>query len=397
MIKNFLLLFLILFAACYVPRQDVDKDFKKHKAANLSIIKLFESNSDSIDISINFKIPCNKIIYKKNDDKFIAKIRNQIMVLDDSSNILLIDKIWYSIDQKYDFNSTRLKDKYITESFRCRIPINKEIKVSAEIIDWSSNSNVWRMSEVFDTSYIEGISDISIFTYDYNGVTEHAIKNTVNKGDSILVNFQYLQNYDVIVDKEFKYSFIQDNDTINKGIVYKNNNRSYYFSQKLDNNTFGELDLVINDDSTEKKIKINIIDDFELWSSNIDDLIGPMEYILSKQQSEELFSMKKNEKIDFIKKFWKNSDPNPETNDNELLIEFIDRINFSNKNFAIIDAGWKSDKGKIYIKYGEPFSIDPPFEDEFGNVYEVWKYENGIQVTFIDRGMFGDYKIYRWN
>tara|TARA_Y100000590_G_C15629978_1_gene980855 strand:+ start:310 stop:1461 length:1152 start_codon:yes stop_codon:yes gene_type:complete len=381
---------------CSVSNNNKRNIQKNDSPAELSVIKFFESSSDSVDIYINYKIKSTKIIYKKINDKFVANIRNQVMISDNSSNVLLIDKIWYDKDEEYDFDMTRLKDKYIRKSFKCRVPIDREIKVSIEIIDWSNNHNKWQLSEVINTNYVNGIDNISLYNYDYNGVANPSINNSVNKGDSILVEFQYIEESKVKLEQDFIYSIIQYEDTISHGII-NNNNRNYYFSEKLDNKVFGEVDIVISNDSFENIISIDIVDDFVLWSTDIDDLIGPMEYILSDNQFSILNQMKKNEKIEFIKNFWQNSDPNYQTEDNELLIEFIDRIKFSNKNFSIIDSGWKSDKGKIYIMYGEPFLIDPPYEDEFGNMYEVWKYEDGREFTFIDRGVFGDYKIYRWN
>lgn len=391
-----LIICLFLLMGCSVSNNNKRNIQKNDSPAELSVIKFFESSSDSVDIYINYKIKSTKIIYKKINDKFVANIRNQVMISDNSSNVLLIDKIWYDKDEEYDFDMTRLKDKYIRKSFKCRVPIDREIKVSIEIIDWSNNHNKWQLSEVINTNYVNGIDNISLYNYDYNGVANPSINNSVNKGDSILVEFQYIEESKVKLDQDFIYSIIQYEDTISHGII-NNNNRNYYFSEKLDNKVFGEVDIVISNDSFENIISIDIVDDFVLWSTDIDDLIGPMEYILSDNQFSILNQMKKNEKIEFIKNFWQNSDPNYQTEDNELLIEFIDRIKFSNKNFSIIDSGWKSDKGKIYIMYGEPFLIDPPYEDEFGNMYEVWKYEDGREFTFIDRGVFGDYKIYRWN
>ena len=391
-----LIICLFLLMGCSVSNNNKRNIQKNDSPAELSVIKFFESSSDSVDIYINYKIKSTKIIYKKINDKFVANIRNQVMISDNLSNVLLIDKIWYDKDEEYDFDMTRLKDKYIRKSFKCRVPIDREIKVSIEIIDWSNNHNKWQLSEVINTNYVNGIDNISLYNYDYNGVANPSINNSVNKGDSILVEFQYIEESKVKLDQDFIYSIIQYEDTISHGII-NNNNRNYYFSEKLDNKVFGEVDIVISNDSFENIISIDIVDDFVLWSTDIDDLIGPMEYILSDNQFSILNQMKKNEKIEFIKNFWQNSDPNYQTEDNELLIEFIDRIKFSNKNFSIIDSGWKSDKGKIYIMYGEPFLIDPPYEDEFGNMYEVWKYEDGREFTFIDRGVFGDYKIYRWN
>ena len=104
---------------------------------------------------------------------------------------------------------------------------------------------------------MNGIDNISLYNYDYNGVAHPSINNSVNKGDSILVEFQYIEESKVKLEQDFIYSIIQYEDTISHGII-NNNNRNYYFSEKLDNKVFGEVDIVISNDSFENIISIDI-------------------------------------------------------------------------------------------------------------------------------------------
>ena len=56
--------------------------------------------------------------------------------------------------------------------------------------------------------------------------------------------------------------------------------------------------------------------------------------------------------------------------------------------------GWRSDRGRIYIIYGEPHLVDDYYEDIRGYSFQKWVYSNGKEFIFIDRLMTGDYSLY---
>ncbi len=103
------------------------------------------------------------------------------------------------------------------------------------------------------------------------------------------------------------------------------------------------------------------------------------------------------EKIDsLVKLFWKNRDPTPNTELNELREEFYRRIAIANARFYGTPDGWRSDMGRIYILYGEPDDIDKhPFD--IGYVaYEIWYFYNPrMTFYFEDRHGIGNYELVR--
>jgi len=76
------------------------------------------------------------------------------------------------------------------------------------------------------------------------------------------------------------------------------------------------------------------------------------------------------------------------------LNELNERVRFSNKNFSILMHGWRSDRGRIYIIYGEPQIVDETYRDNRGYNYQKWVYANGKEFLFIDRTMSGDYTLH---
>jgi GWxTD domain-containing protein len=56
--------------------------------------------------------------------------------------------------------------------------------------------------------------------------------------------------------------------------------------------------------------------------------------------------------------------------------------------------GWKTDRGRVFVLYGEPDEIERHPSQEDTKPYEIWQYyqiENGVQFYFIDRSSFGDF------
>ena len=77
---------------------------------------------------------------------------------------------------------------------------------------------------------------------------------------------------------------------------------------------------------------------------------------------EELSAFKKlsnnTERDQFIEGFWLRRDPTPDTAENEYNEEHYRRIAYANEHYAAGIPGWKTDRGRIYVMYGPPTSID---------------------------------------
>ncbi|HTP35103.1 MAG TPA: GWxTD domain-containing protein [Candidatus Acidoferrales bacterium] len=93
----------------------------------------------------------------------------------------------------------------------------------------------------------------------------------------------------------------------------------------------------------------------------------------------------------FIEQFWLRRDPTPGTPENEFKEEHYRRIAYANDRFSDPDlAGWKTDRGRVYIVYGPPDekeshpAVNPPNEQ--------WLYHHiegvgeNVVVEFVDEG-----------
>jgi GWxTD domain-containing protein len=60
----------------------------------------------------------------------------------------------------------------------------------------------------------------------------------------------------------------------------------------------------------------------------------------------------------FISAFWERRNPNPASPENAFEKEHYRRIAYANEHFAANVPGWKTDRGRTYIIYGPPNSVE---------------------------------------
>jgi GWxTD domain-containing protein len=114
----------------------------------------------------------------------------------------------------------------------------------------------------------------------------------------------------------------------------------------------------------------------------------------------------------FIEGFWQRRDPTPDTAENEYKEEHYRRIAYANEHYAAGMPGWRTDRGRIYVMYGPPTSIDShpmggpyqrPAEEGGGSTstfpFEVWRYRylegigQEIEIEFVDDCSCGAYEM----
>ncbi|MBX7219602.1 MAG: GWxTD domain-containing protein [Blastocatellia bacterium] len=138
-------------------------------------------------------------------------------------------------------------------------------------------------------------------------------------------------------------------------------------------------------------------------------------YILTKPERDAFAKLQSDEEREqFIEIFWRNRDPDPDTVENEYREEFYRRIAYANEKFASGIPGWKTDRGRIYITFGPPDSIEAhpaggPYErpsyEGGGSTstfpFEIWFYrylegvDSGIEIEFVDPTGSGEYRLSR--
>jgi GWxTD domain-containing protein len=152
-----------------------------------------------------------------------------------------------------------------------------------------------------------------------------------------------------------------------------------------------------------------------LFFNSIEPLTNP-------QISEEVLALSDEQKNPYQENFWKSRDPYYLTEYNERLLEHYGRVAYANLRFSLPEhgvEGWKSDRGRVYIRFGPTLNriftgpnIDLKTDEEglqyfglnempinrstvldnFKAAKEIWVYNN-FSFIFEDRFLSGDFKF----
>lgn len=138
-------------------------------------------------------------------------------------------------------------------------------------------------------------------------------------------------------------------------------------------------------------------------------------YIITKDEKKAFYALKTDEEREnFIENFWRRRDPNPDTEENEYREEYYERIAYANEHYTSGIPGWKTDRGRTYIAWGKPDSVeshpsggsyDRPSYEGGGSTttypFEVWFYRHldgvgdGLEIEFVDPTGTGEYRLAR--
>lgn len=118
------------------------------------------------------------------------------------------------------------------------------------------------------------------------------------------------------------------------------------------------------------------------------------------------------EREQFIKFFWHQRDPTPDTEENEYRDQHYERIAYANEHFSSGIPGSLTDRGRIYIKFGKPDEVEAhPSGGTYQRLsyegggsttiypFEKWFYRyipgvrSGIEIEFVDPTGSGEYRI----
>lgn len=172
--------------------------------------------------------------------------------------------------------------------------------------------------------------------------------------------------------------------------------------------SFGQI-TDINDKARKVKDEKSVKQIYKDWLSK------DVAYIITSEEKKAYNKLTTDEEREnFIENFWRRRDPDPDTEENEYREEYFERIAYANEKFTSGIPGWKTDRGRIYITFGKPDSIeshpsggsyDRPSYEGGGSTttypFETWFYRHldgvgdGIEIEFVDPTGTGEYRIAR--
>jgi GWxTD domain-containing protein len=157
----------------------------------------------------------------------------------------------------------------------------------------------------------------------------------------------------------------------------------------------------------EKQVLKELATPYKKWLN--EDVV----YIISDTERRAFLQLQTNEEREnFIEEFWQRRSPDPDSVDNPVKEEHYRRIAYANEHFASGVAGWRTDRGRIYIMYGKPDTLEShtqgenyerPLDQGGGETktyaFEDWTYHyiegigENVELEFVDPSGTGEFRL----
>lgn len=123
--------------------------------------------------------------------------------------------------------------------------------------------------------------------------------------------------------------------------------------------------------------------------------LRPMRYILSEATYDSVKDLSRRKFEQWFDAFWRKRDQTPKTIYNEVMNEFFQRVGEANRRFSSrYREGWESDRGRIFILYGEPSKVENRRYSTSNHPHLIWIYENlNLSFIFVDSDKDGDFDL----
>lgn len=387
--KNLIIFFLLIFVGCktigfYGEGPQFSADW----------IRLPQKSQDSLKVQIYVEIPYRSLqFYRETSEKYSANF--EIGFFFRNKNEQIFQEISnHSISvEKYSEAHSR-ETSTITRIF---LMPNQDINFSISVLD-KRTGNIRFFREKLSKSPIKNlqVSDIrlGVLNDDRNFVVNISRIFTENVPE-ITAEFGVLTDEDSVTVK----SWISDYKKWSQQNGKFSASEPIQISIPTDFLTYSKyrLNVKISDSKhdafLQKEFNIHWIALAPLVE-NIDLAVEQMVYILPFHERVAMRSASVYEKREMFLDFWKKRDPTQETEENELLTEYFRRVAFANQNFTETPTGWKSDRGMVYIIFGEPESIEKRPASFEHPAYEIWYYDKiDKQFVFVDYSGFGNFRL----
>jgi len=361
-------------------------------------------------VDIFIQVPYASLQFVLDNNKYAAKYSIQLTLYDEDNEKKIIERIWNEEVYANSFEETKAQFSYnysyknfVVEpgiyQLRCELTDkdsrkNYAVNAVANVADFQNDlnlSDIIFISKKIETPQgIQIVPNVSHEVTRKDSVIQFFYEIYSNTSEEIKLNYRVRdKNGEFIYSDSEKRTIDSGKTRIYSAISGKTFSLGGYdlFVQVMDNN-----DKLVQTISKKFQSKI-----FGLPTSinDLDKAIEQMIYIASDSELDEIQETEDyEEKLVKFQNFWKTKDPNPNTEENPVFIEYYRRVAYADEQFKNYVEGWRTDMGMIYILLGPPSNVERQPVALSSKPYEVWEYyEINRRFVFVDETGFGDYRL----
>ncbi|MBI2615723.1 MAG: GWxTD domain-containing protein [Gemmatimonadetes bacterium] len=123
----------------------------------------------------------------------------------------------------------------------------------------------------------------------------------------------------------------------------------------------------------------------EQWAvTNLEDVLALLRYFGREQEIQQIRAAAPAERAGLWRAFWRRTDPDTTTPENEALIAYFRRIEIANIRFREeSEPGWLTDRGEVYITLGEPDMVERSDDLRSNRTVIRWTYLFGGETVLL--------------
>ena len=133
---------------------------------------------------------------------------------------------------------------------------------------------------------------------------------------------------------------------------------SQFIKLRPDSMALGELRLVVGRKPEQKSVSAVVSFSAAWLVTNFDEMISMLKWFGHQQDVDRLKHAEPDQRAQAWLTFWKETDPNPGTPENEVLNSYFGRVAVAAQQFRDEGVpGWRTERGEVYIRLGEPDDV----------------------------------------
>ena len=403
------IVFVFLFQ-CILYSQFIDRESKKQLKINKFSLSSFSyaCNVDSLKIVAFLEIPYSVLQFVKKDNRYVAYYQTSIGAKN-LNGVQVGNSVWRDsiiVDDFYDTKSWILNRKHFSSFQVLKL---KEYEIIGELQDLDTRKKgIKKKTLSFNLKDNQLVLLRPTFLLDLTGDWGFKQGKIPTHGLAVKEIGQGVElNVSGFVEKSpFEIEILLTNSTVNDSLIIKEKYRTdkgyfneYFFIPSNDMNSLkNDFSIILTQNFKNKQKKISFSKfkaGISSYISNIDIAIKQMKYIIDSDKYDRSDKKFRKDKEKLFYSLWKNIDPTPETEHNELMDEYYKRVSYANENFDGWKDGWETDRGMIYILFGPPDQVErtnPSMSNS--TLYQIWTYNRiNKQFIFKDQNGFGDFRL----
>jgi len=364
-------------------------------------------------LEVYYDISYSQLQFLKKNGGFLARFEVQAIIYDSKKRQVNGDS-WRRDVRSTSYRETVSPDGSFYETFKLAVAPGKyTLLVRTENLDSEERSSVVLEIELQSVRSLPALSELLLGSCSRDSALAGSLRSRViphprrRFGERYPRFCVYGEIYDSpaaddtaayrlawrILDEE---GSLKLQDTVS--VVRRGQVSPLFFSGSVSDLTMGRyrLELVLGKGrGAQRTSRVFEVDESKFAiDENIEDTLSLLGYIAQRSEIEPMKEAVGEDRKRLWLEFWKKRDPYPETPENEYLIEFFDRVRYANHHFSSMQPGWKTDRGRIYIRRGPPDQVERRPMSPSGPAYEVWSYfEKNLTFVFVDRMGFGEYEL----